>query len=395
MKRLNEKLVSLRGIKLLWFITFLLFAGCSNSQKQTQDSVSESAIPFVSTEIDHAIGFDIVYHDQWKEVLLFRHYNDFVDTIKYALYLNGAQVPKEFEPSNRIEIPVERVASMSTTHLSMFSFLDAQSSLKAIEGKKYVSAQEIKNGVDNGEIVELSPAGEMNLEVAVATNLDVVLGVGYPNLPNEAYQNLENLGIPVLLNADWQEKTLLGRAEWVKLLAALLNKEEVVNQAFAQLELRYEKVAKKLGQVESNAPNVITGLAQGGVWYVAGGRSFAYYLLELAGVTYPWARDESTGSVRLSIETVYEEGLKADFWLVPSVAKTLQELEDADSRYLDFKAVKNNKVFNIYGRFTEGGGNDFYESAVMNPDIVLKDIGKIFHPSHFPEHELYYYNQLK
>ena len=387
--------MNLGGGLLFWFVILLLFSGCSNSQKQEKGSASEPFPPFVETKIEHAIGFDIIYHDQWKELLLFRHYNDFTDTIKYALHFNGANVPDNIDNSHRIQIPVERVASMSTTHLGMFSFLNAEEVLKAIEVKKYVSSENIKKGVEAGEIAELSPAGEINLEVAVATNLDVVLGVGYPNSPNDAYQNLENLGIPVLLNADWQEKTLLGRAEWVKLLAALLNKEELANQAFRELEIRYNDVSKRLEIAEDKSPSVITGLAQGDVWYVAGGNSFSYYLLDLAGVKYPWARDESTGSVRLSFETVYEEGLKADYWLVPSVAKTLEEIRDADPRYADFKAYKSRQIFNIYGRFNEGGGNDFYESAVMNPDIVLKDIGKIFHPELFPEHNLYYYNQLK
>ncbi len=394
MKRLKKKTVNLGVGILFWFAIVWVLSACSDNTSKA--SISEADLfTFTKTQVNHSIGFDIIYHDQWKEVLLFRHYNDLVDTVRYALLPSGLDSPEGFDSNHSIQIPVSRIASMSTTHLGMFEFINAQENLKAIENSKYVSSQEIKERVNLNEIVELSPAGEMNLEVAIAADLDVLLGVGYPNSPNEAYQNLENLGVPVLLNADWQEKTLLGRAEWVKLLAALLNKEAEVNPTFEALEERYTEISEILESAKDSSPTVITGLAQGDVWYVAGGRSFAYYLLELAGVNYPWAQDESTGSVRLSFESVYEQGLKADYWLVPSVAKTLQEITDADPRYQDFKSFKKGKIFNIYGRFTPNGGNDFYESAVMNPDVVLKDIGKIFHPELFSKHELVYYNRLQ
>uniref|UniRef100_UPI0040562B79 hypothetical protein n=1 Tax=Roseivirga sp. TaxID=1964215 RepID=UPI0040562B79 len=76
-------------------------------------------------------------------------------------------------------------------------------------------------------------------------------------------------------------------------------------------------------------------------------------------------------------------------------AKTLDEVLLHDTRYADFKSFKNGNIFNVYGRYTEGGGNDYYESAVVNPDIVLKDIVKIFHPELLPNHQLVYYNRLK
>jgi iron complex transport system substrate-binding protein len=39
------------------------------------------------------------------------------------------------------------------------------------------------------------------------------------------------------------------------------------------------------------------------------------------------------------------------------------------------------------------GGNDYWESAVVNPDIVLRDLIKIFHPE-LVEEPFVYYKQL-
>ena len=51
-------------------------------------------------------------------------------------------------------------------------------------------------------------------------------------------------------------------------------------------------------------------------------------------------------------------------------------------------------VFNNTRRMNDAGGNDFYESAIVNPDILLRDLVRIFHPD-LVQNELVYYKQLK
>ncbi len=45
-------------------------------------------------------------------------------------------------------------------------------------------------------------------------------------------------------------------------------------------------------------------------------------------------------------------------------------------------------------RLNEHMGNDYWESGLLNPDLVLKDLMAIFHPEKFPEHEFYYYRKV-
>ena len=84
-------------------------------------------------------------------------------------------------------------------------------------------------------------------------------------------------------------------------------------------------------------------MANGDSWYVPGGNSFANNLLRGVKVDYPWSESTETGSIRLDFETVYEQGLTADYWLVPSTAKTLKEIIQADSRYADFKSYREKR----------------------------------------------------
>lgn len=380
------------------FSVFLIISACGS--KKSSESETGSYDPnkdyfLDKVQIRHSIGFDIEYAKNYKTLHFFRHYNELVDTISYALVQKGTPSPEGFDENRIIQIPVEKVVSLSTTHLGMFEMLEAVPQLIGVETAQYVYSDKIRKLVADKQIFEASPAGPLNVETVIDSRADVVLGVGYPNNKNESFQQLEMVGIPVLLNTDWQERDLLGRAEWVKLMAVLLNKEKLVNQEFSTIEKEYQSVLELLNDEVEESPLTITGIAQGDSWHVAGGKSFAHNVLRIAKADYPWKEDQSTGSLKLAFETVYELGLKAKFWVGPSHARTLDQILQRDSRYADFEAFKTGQVYNIYGKYIEGGGNDYYESGVMNPHIIIKDVVKIFHPALLPNHELVYYAQLK
>ena len=397
MKKTEKRNAHRGAVYTLLCFLMVCFSACQPNSKNESDfpgfDPSKDYFPD-KVAIDHAIGFNIEYHNNYKTLHLFRHYNDVADTVSFLLVQNGTPTPA----SNNlpvISIPVKKAVSLSTTHLGMFEILNAFGELKGIERKQYVSNPTLIKMVEAGEITEVEPTGKLNVETIAELGADVVLGVGFPNSQNEAFQQLGRLDIPVLLNADWQEVDLLGRAEWVKLLAALLNKEALVNEKFEAIEHEFQSVLDLIAEKVTDAPLTITGIAQGDTWHVSGGKSFAYNVLRIAKADYPWKNDNSTGSLKLSFETVYEIGLEADFWIAPSAAQSLEDIRNKDSRYTDFKSYKNGGVYNIFGRYTPGGGNDYYETGVIEPHVVLKDVVKIFHPELLPNHELVYYNQLK
>ncbi len=134
MKKQNVKISCRKaGIALLWSLALTILVGCSSSNSASEDTSTfdpnRNYFPD-RVSIDHAIGFDVVYHNHWKELQLLRHYNDFVDTVSFALVQRGTPNPDGFEATRTIQIPVEKVGSLSTTHLGMFQMLDALGHLK-------------------------------------------------------------------------------------------------------------------------------------------------------------------------------------------------------------------------------------------------------------------------
>jgi iron complex transport system substrate-binding protein len=142
-------------------------------------------------------------------------------------------------------------------------------------------------------------------------------------------------------------------------------------------------------------PTVFANTPFEGTWYMPGGQSFTAQLLADAGADYLWADDESTGTLFLDFETVFDQAATADYWINIGFFGGLADLTAADERFSDFAAYQNNGVYNNDARTNDFGGNDFYEGGVANPHLVLADLIKIFHPELLPDHEFVYYRLVE
>ncbi len=145
----------------------------------------------------------------------------------------------------------------------------------------------------------------------------------------------------------------------------------------------------------TNLPTSFCGINYNDVWYMPGGNSWMARFLTDAQSDYIWNNDTESGSLELSFEAVYDRAFSADIWINAHSFLTRDELAQSDPRYRNFQAFRRGTIYNSNARLTASGGNDYYESGFSRPDIVLKDLAKIFHPKLMEDHELYYFQQLK
>jgi iron complex transport system substrate-binding protein len=202
-------------------------------------------------------------------------------------------------------------------------------------------------------------------------------------------------GFNVVLVSDFMETTPLGRAEWIKFMALFFNREAAAEEHFADVAARYEEMAALVHGIEEK-PTVLMGFENRGTWYLPGGQNYMARYVADAGGNYLWADDDSSGRIPLDFEAVYEQGGNADYWLNLSQFWTsLDDVLAGDERYANFAPFTAGTIYNHNARLNEGGGNDFNESGHANPDVILADLIKIFHPNLLPDHELIYYRHLK
>ncbi|WP_324674846.1 ABC transporter substrate-binding protein [Hymenobacter sp. GOD-10R] len=345
------------------------------------------------TTIKYAKGFTIQYVGNYKIVKILNPFKDHTDTACYVLVPRGQSRPAGYGSSSVIETPIRTLVGTSSMHIALADFLNADDVLVGLGSLQYASAPAVRKRIAEGKIKAFGE-NSLNEEQLIAQHPDLVMTMGSPGAPVERFHTLAAAGVPVMVNSEWVETTPLARAEWVKLLATLLNKEAVVNQKFAKVEAEYQRLTALTRRV-TKRPQVLTGLPFKDTWYMPDGESYTAQFFRDAGGAYHWDQERAAGSLALAFEAVYPVALTADCWVNTGTANTKAEILAQDARYADFQPFKTGAVYNNNKRTDGHGSNDYWESGAVHPEVILADLIKILHPELLPQHELVYYKQLK
>ena len=371
------------------------FSSCQPDYKKAPPSSSSSSSSSITgvgeLSVEFASGFSFSYENTLSWLSL---YSSQGDTTVYLLHPRD-QKPPQVDPSiTTIAVPVENIMLTSTAHIAMIDFLGAVDKIKGVANADFVQNEKVINSLENGSILNIGRDLDLNTELVLSGSPELITTVGAVDLPQSGMGILAETGVHILPILEWQETSLLARAEWVKVFAALLGEEEIANQKFGLLSSRYEELARLTDSL-SNQPNVLYGTPYKGVWYVPGAKSFVAHMLEDAGATYAWSTDSSAITLPLALEAVYGEALKADFWLVSGAELNLKDLLNIDERFMDFRPAKLKTVYANNLQMKEGGGNNIYEKGIMEPEVILADLIKLLHPGNLPEHSFQYYRKLE
>lgn len=342
--------------------------------------------------VEYAKGFTVEYHNNYKVVTVREPESEQAYT--YLLVQKGTPVPEIGIDAMLIEVPVESVIALSTTQLPALDVVGEVGKLKAVGSFANVNTLSVREMIEEGSIEEVGSGSNTNTELIVSIRPDLILTTT-TSLPeyDKHINDLVDAGLDPAIDIEYKECTPLGRAEWVKYISLFFNKEKEANDYFSNVSASYEELRSKVAAVETR-PTVMGGDSWQGMWYVPGGNSFIAEYIKDAGAAYFYSEDGHTASVPLDYEAVFNIGKDTDYWITSGTWDDLDVLKKEDPIYSEFKAVENGNVYTSYSRLNDKGGNDYYESGVIRPDVVLADLVKIFHPELLPDHELVYYKKL-
>jgi iron complex transport system substrate-binding protein len=355
-------------------------------------SSAEDFFPDKAT-VRYAKGFTIEYKENYKIVTVLNPWQGAHLTYHYLLVQRGTPPPSGYDRAPRIEVPVRSVITMSTTHLAYLDQLRLLDTLVGYTTFAHVNTPGVLKRIAEGKVKEIGGEPNVNVELVMDINPDLVMTYAVGS-PSDAHFKLLEAHLNVVINAEYMERSPLGRAEWIKFLAVFFNKERDAEAIFKATAETYEKMVAKTKDIVEK-PTVFLNTPYNGVWWMPGGNSFTATFLRDAGASYLWADNPSTGSTGLNFEAVYEQAADADYWLHPGQWNKLKDGIAIDERLAQFRAFQEGNVYNNNARVNEHGGNDYWESGLTRPDLVLADLIKIFHPKLFPEHELVYYKKLE
>jgi iron complex transport system substrate-binding protein len=372
----------------------LLLSSCDANGPDKSSAFQQDQIAAPrSSNIRYAVGFDLIPGDGYQRLQIFRHYNETSDTLSYLLIEKGTEIPGHLHDIRQIQVPVMKIALLHSSYLSYFDFCEADNHIKAISEGKYVYDDSIFQAVQDGRLTEVGYGETLDKEQLLVLGIDLLVTVGWPNSPNKNQEMLDQLGLPMLVFSDWQESTLLGRAEWVKVVAALTGKSEMADIKFNEIASTYDSLKALTANIQ-DPPKIVCNLPYKGSWYVPGGNSYMSHLLSDAGGKYLWSDDKGSGGLQLGFEAVYAKGMDAEFLINPDIAHSIQDILDKDERLVDFKSMKLGNVYNSINRTARNQANDYWESGIVRPHLILADMIHILHPNLLPKHELVYYQKI-
>ena len=347
-------------------------------------------------ELQYAESLAIEYFDNYKVVTVHTPWPGAEQAVQYLLVQCGTPAPDGYEGVQRITVPIRRLAALSTTQLPHLELLDARETLVAVSDIEMVHSPGVNQRFAAGKIAEIGHGAGINLELVLELETDVVMTVASAQAQYNAHPVLQQAGVAVAINAEYTEPSPLGRTEWLKFTATFFNAEALAEKRFADIAAQYQQYAALVRNIPTaQRPTVFGGSLWRDAWHIAGGKSYAAQLIAAAGGAYLWADDDSAGSLPLDFEAVYEKAHAADVWLtMRNQWHSLAEVQAADERYAAFAAFNSGQVYNANARLNAHGGNDYWESGLAEPHIVLADFIKILHPDRLPEHALKFYQKL-
>ncbi len=385
------KRLILRILLFLPSFLIIILTSCGGSP----DSPSQRTVEKDCGPVRHARGFCIEDKDGYKEITVLNPWQGASDRVfTYYLVERGETVPEGIDPDKVIRTPVESIICLSTTHVALIDFLGKTEKIKAVSNRNLINNSRLKQRMEKGELPDIGFEQNLNYEKIVSIQPDIVMAYGVDSEATGYLDKLRELGITVVMNGEYLEPTPLAQAEWVRFMAAFLGLDEKAEEKFTAIENEYKELVDLASQAD-DSPVIMAGLPWQNNWFVPGGRSFFATLVNDAGGDYLWAGNDSRENFPVDMEKVFEAGQNADIWLNTGTASTKEDILKIDRRLGQLPPFKNGRVYNNNARVNKHGGNDYWESGITSPHIILRDLISIIHPELLPRHETVYFRKVE
>ena len=298
-----------------------------------------------SMDLEYATQFAVdYYNDGYKLVTI-------AQEGEYLVVPEGAEVPEGLDSEITVlQQPLDHIYLVATSAMDLF---------RAIDGIDYITlsgtnadgwyVEEAKEALENGSITYAGKYSAPDYELIVSSGCDLAIESTMIYHSPEVREKLEEFGIPVLVEHSSYESDPLGRMEWLKLYAALLNKETEAEEYFnSQTDLltdvlRAENTGKTVAFFSINSNGYVTVRKSG---------DYISKMIELAGGKYVFqdlGDDNALSTMNMQMEEFYAGAKDADYIIYNSAIETelhsLDELLAKSSLLADFKAVKDGNVW--------------------------------------------------
>ena len=342
-------------------MALFLLAGCA--RQDTQDGWQEME-PVSHMDLDYDRQFTVAYYDGGYKLITIS------ESGQYLVVPEGKKVPEGLPGDVTVlQQPLDSIYLVATSAMDLFRSLDAVDRIRLsgtdVDGWELPEARQ---ALESGKMLYAGKYNAPDYELILSEGCDLAVESTMILHSPEVKEQLERLGIPVLVERSSYESDPMGRMEWIKLYGALLDLEteagEIFNQTLAALEpvLGQEPTGKTVAFFYINTTGTVNVRKSG---------DYIPKMIEMAGGTYVptgLTEDENAlSTMNMDMESFYAATKDADVLIYSSTIygelQTVDQLLQESELLADFKAVQTGDVWCT-------GKNMFQESMGLGQMIL-------------------------
>ena len=243
--------------------------------------------------------------------------------------------------------------------------------------------------------------GAPDYETIVSLRPEGVLTYAVSGVESPFVGRLKQLGIKVLTVNEHLERHPLARAAYIRLFGALTGEMATADSVLSVVRTNYTAIAEDIKERGVTPRKVLLNIPYNDQWFVPASDNYLTVMIHDAGSTVLGCEEGKAASTVMSVEKAYSLSKEADCWLNVGWCSTEKDLLGVNPIFSDMlKAIKDNAtgmvpdgfpvVWNDNKRVNAKGGNDIWQSGVVRPDLVLRDLAGILHPIEDNNNVIYY-----
>lgn len=342
----------------------------NNIPKADENPIFDESQYTGSMELKYAKNFTVDYYEGGYVLLTTVN-----DGNRFLIIPEGKDIPTGLQKDiATIQRPVQNIYLVAAASMDMFVGLDELSSIK-FSGKQakdwYIP--EAVNAMQNGDIVYAGKYSKPDYEMLLADKCSLVIeNTMIFHSPN-VIEQIEGMGIPMMIEYSNYEEHPLGRVEWVKFYGVLLGCEEKAEEIFDEEEAIVEKVSANVNNEENNTKTIAYFyITSNNLVQVRKSNDYISKMIEIAGGKYIFenlGEDQNKSTLNMQVEEFYKSAKDADIIIYNSSidggVDNLDELLAKCEFLKDFKAVKEGNAWCTT--------NDMYQES-LSVGYMIEDL---------------------
>lgn len=352
---------------LLIALLLVIFSGCGSSRAQSTGEETDSQWTSLGNmDLQYATEFSVEYFEEGASLVKIS------DERTYLVLEEDAERPEKIDPDwTVLQKPLKDLDVVSSAAMDYFVKLDAldQVAFAGLPAEKW-TIPEVITAMEDGQIRYGGKYSAPDFEALRASECPLAIENTMITHAPDILEQLEQMGIAVLVDCSGNEASPLGRMEWIRLYGLLMDKEEEADALFQA----QEEIFRSLTDLPETGKTVaFFSVTDQGEAVIRTGRDYITSMIGTAGGDYLFKDFESAGRTNSGTETIamelfYKTAKNADILIVHSTLTsgvgTLEDLMEKSPVFQNMKAIREGNVY-----ITE---DNLYQSSMELGDITLE-----------------------